>query len=130
MGLHQGLNPWVALGKGRVSIAGSFTTVNGSSPTVTTGSGFTVARTGEGVWTITLDESPRAIVSFNHSIAAKTAGVPSVLVEDIDGRTGTTVFTLENYLASALSTVTWAAADDPGSIISFEVIARNTSVDY
>jgi len=42
---------------------GSFTTNGASDPTVTTGTGFSVARSGTGKWTVTFDDTYPGILS-------------------------------------------------------------------
>ena len=116
------------VGQKRVTIAGSFTTVNGSDPTVTTGQGFTVARDGEGDWSITLSNELNAIDAVLLSVAPKTNTSASVVMEDVDARTATNIsLTLEQTADS--SSTDFAPADDPGSIISFLVYGRDTNVD-
>ena len=117
-----GLFPIKHRGPGRAVVAGSFVTVNGAVPTVLTGRGFTVARSAEGVWVVTLLDTPNAIDAILHSAAWKTADGTLNLEEDFDERTSTT-FTLNAFVVAG------AATDDPGTIISFAVYLRNTNVD-
>lgn len=118
------------IGLGRVAIHGSFAP-NGSSALVaanTHGKGFSVARTGVGVYRITLDDKYPELV----------AAVAGVQVADATP----TIVQFGDYVAASKtldvrvlqeSTGTFAVADqaaDDNARVSFCLFFRNTSVDF
>lgn len=125
--MAKGLFPVRYLGMERYIVAGSFTTANGAAPTATTGRGFTVARTGEGVWSVTLDEAPNSIEAVLLSVAPKTLTKLNNVTEDVDARTST-VISIQLFTAAATQTAHPVVDDDAGSIISFMIVCRKTSV--
>lgn len=134
---YPGSNQLDAVGMGRVLIAGRITTADGTAPTITAGSGFTVARTAEGRFTITLSRAVMEIVSIVVSLARE--GLPSItsdireLVQCfVDQDTiDTDSFEVQLRLTDTLGTTPDAVLDDqPGAEIHFQVIGRYSSVDY
>ena len=123
----SGLFPVKYLGPDRYLVVGSFTTANGAAPTATTGRGFTVARTGEGVWSVTLDDAPSSIEAVFLTVAPKTLTKLNNVTEDVDARTST-VISIQLFTAAATQTAHPVVDDDPGSIISFMIVCRRTNV--
>ena len=127
MGLTQ-LNPLLAVSKGASAcVAGCFDTVNGAAPTVIEGDGFTVARTAEGVWTVTLNDTPNAIKSIVAWAELKTADDVGICQGDIDERAAA-AFRIQLWVAPAPATPVFALADEPGTRINFIAFLRNTNV--
>lgn len=125
MGLW-GLFPLKIVGPTRVMIAGSFVTVDGSDPTTVYGNGFTVARTAEGIWTVTLDTGT-SVVQFDSIVCFPFMETETLelahcwgLQDDTD--TNSFVITLEvNANTDGAAT---AADDDAGTVINFIAIGR------
>lgn len=120
------------VGVGRVLIAGRFTTVNGAVPTVIEGTGFTVARSGEGDWlvTITTEPAPSQIISLMVDMARETLIVTdtSELYQtfvDQDSITNAAFHILNYKLADIdVDDTGGSLEDDPGSEISFIAVVQ------
>jgi|TARA_R100000049_G_C1903620_1_gene52926 hypothetical protein len=105
-------------------MAGSFTMNGTSDPTTTTGTGFTVTRTGVGKWLVTFGDSYPGILSVmcsfeldseapsNITLNTSSAGTSSFIVHDVD----------MEQLGSTLQ------VDLTGPIVHFVVFMRNTSL--
>lgn len=79
-------------GPARVYVEGKIQGANTDAPTISEGTGFTVARTGTGAWTITFTKSYAALVAFTWGLQASTpADVKghTVIVDDL--ASGTTL---------------------------------------
>lgn len=109
---------------GLVHICGRFKTVNGADPTETAGAGWTVARTAEGKWTITLLETYLELVSATGSAmlasAAQNAGDLTVHFDPIEEDTA--VSSVVVYLSQDGSD-----ADTPGAWVNFNLWIRDTN---
>lgn len=113
------------LGKGRVVISGSFRP-NGSSAidnTLNTGSGFTVAYTTTGVYTITLSDSYVALVSAQATIAMNAATDLVPQWGAIDVVTAKTLVLRANAAATPTD-----IASNADNRIHFTLVLRNTTV--
>lgn len=133
---YPGSNQLDAVGAGRVAISGRITTANGTAPTITAGSGFTVARTAEGRFTVTLTRAVMEIVAIHVDLARETLSVGTTtganeLVQCyVDQDTITTsVFEVQIALCTDISAGVNALDDQPGSEIHFTVIGRYSSID-
>lgn len=106
-------------------ITGRFLTVNGSDPTDIVGAGYTVARSAEGKWTITLDESYPELLTATGSamLAAAAADGGDLSVHFAPIASATAVRTVVVYLSQDGSD-----ADTPGAWVNFVLHMRNTSV--
>lgn len=116
----------------RVIIAGSFTTANGAAPTATTGRDFTVARTGEGVWSVTLDRKYNGFDAVLLSVAPKTLTKLNNVTEDVDARvtggSAANLISIQLFTAADTAAAHPVVDDDAGSIISFMIVAKKTNV--
>jgi hypothetical protein len=123
MGLFN-IFPLKAVGTSRVVVAGSFVT-HGTTPTVHSGAGFSVARVADGRYTVTLSQSPYEIESVVVSVAPETIATPSIVQVDQD--------TIDNNSFEVRllqeGVAVFALADDAGSEIHFIAVCRNSSVD-
>jgi hypothetical protein len=113
-------------------LVGYFTTVNDAAPTglvLSQKGAATVARTGEGVWTITLTEQYAYILYANVRMLSTDATVFEDRVQSIN-RT-TKVITYQHREAANDAATPLAAADNPGEIVIFEVdyLIANTVLD-
>lgn len=120
----QGLYPLRHRGPARALVAGSFVTANGAAPTGVRGQGFTVARAGEGRWTVTLSEPVEAFDSIIASVAAEdlTQELYSVFVDE-DSIT-TQAFEIRLLINADTSGAASALDDEPGARISFQAVVR------
>ena len=109
---------------GLVFIHGRFKTVNGADPTETEGNGWTVARSAEGKWTITLRETYLALVSAHGSAmlaaAAADAGDLTVHFDPIEENTACS--SVVCYLSQD-----GFDADTPGAWVMFQLVLRDTN---
>ncbi len=121
------LNPVRYVGMGRNIVAGSFVTKNGAVPTDIRGSGFTVAYVSEGIWTVTLDDVSQRIDCVTFGVAAETTTKLSLVQEDQDART-TSVIKITQHLSDDLTSPNFAVADEPGNVISFMIVCKDTAV--
>lgn len=126
MGVRGGY-PVKHVGPGRKTIYGSFTTVNDADPSGVTGRGYTVARTGEGIWTVTLADTPNKIDSVLAWCEIKTETDVCICQGDIDNKSNST-FRIQLWVAPDPTTPVFALADEPGSVINFAVVVRDTNV--
>lgn len=113
------------LGKGRVVISGSFRP-NGSSAidnTLNTGSGFTVAYTSTGLYTITLADSYVALVSANATFAMNAATDVVPQWGAIDVVTAKTLV-LRSLAGSSVTDI----ASNANNRVHFTLVLRNTTV--
>lgn len=124
----RGLFPFRIRGPSRVMVAGSFVTVNGSSPTSVRGVGFTVAWVAEGRWTVTLQEAVNAIDSITLGVAPETlfgAGTQELIEVYVDQDSiDTDSFEIVQLRNTDTSGAASALQDDPGSMISFQAVCR------
>lgn len=115
----QAVNPGVKI------LAGSFTTNNTSNPDSTnnTGAGWSVARTGTGELTVTLEDSYPGLISAQVSLALNAAGDSKCQFGAIDVTTAKTV---------VIRTITGTSAADiaanANNRVHFCLILRNTSL--
>jgi len=115
----QSLNPGVKV------IAGSFTTNGSSNPASAnnTGAGWSVARTGTGELTVTLEDSFPGLISAQCSLALNAAGDSKVQFGAIDVSSAKTV---------VIRTITGTSAADiaanANNRVHFCLILRNTSL--
>lgn len=114
-------------GPNRAFVAGSFVTVSSSNPTVTDGKGFSVTRSGAGVYVVTLEDTANDIDCIIPAVALATETDVAIINEDAGARANP-AFTLRLWVAPAPATPVFAAADDAGSIVSFIAVLRNTNV--
>lgn len=109
---------------GTVHIYGRFKTVNNANPSETEGNGWTVARTAEGKWTITLSETYLALIcamgSAMLATAAADAGDLVVHWDPIEENTacGSVVV----YLSQD-----GTDSDVPGAWVQFHLVLRDTN---
>lgn len=110
---------------GLMFISGRFKTVNGADPTDIEGAGFTVARTAEGKWTVTLDATYVAlncvIGSAMLATAAADAGDLEVHFDPVASATACSSFVV--YLSQD-----GTDADVPGAWVQFIACLRGTIV--
>lgn len=104
------------------TVAGSFTTAGSSDPSVTTGTGYTVAHTSTGKWTVTLGDKYPGILSGSVTIQSSAAADLIVQLGDIDTTSAKTVVIFLWDISAA------AVADATGPIIHFTLNLRNTSL--
>lgn len=123
----QTMNKVLALDHARVEIVGSFSTNGTSTPTATKGRGFTVARTGVGVFTVTLAESYFDVIAVTASLSLATAAKQMVQV------TGWTAPTTQGSRAvvtlTTMASDTGTAADiaaATGNVVSFHITCLNS----
>ena len=129
----RGLHPLRVAGPGRAIIAGGFTTVNGANPTAINGWGISsIVRDGEGLWTVTLIDPVVQIDAVLVDIALEDlpgSGANENVNCFVDQDTITTqAFQIEVTTVDDTSANAPAASDEPGSYISFVVVAKLTSV--
>lgn len=110
--------PVQAIGVDRVLIAGSFETAAGD-PTVVNGVGFSVTRSGIGVYVVALDEpNPFQILSIMTGVGSKTEA--NEMRASVDPDTVTTAgFTLRLDVGGT-------PTDDAGSLVSFNCIVSDS----
>jgi hypothetical protein len=117
-----------ALTKRLINISGTFQCNGTSAPTVLTGSGFTVSRTGTGAYTIQLNDNYNAINSAcAHTVQAAPADVVSVVaITNTTTVPGAQVKLLIGAFATPGSgaDLTQTAPD----CISFSIELRNSSI--
>lgn len=116
------------LGKGVKVIAGSFAP-NGSSAVDSTsikGKGFSVARTGAGAFTITLQDAYVALLSAQASLQLHTADDKFVLLGDVDVTSGKTVKLVVWDISDAAATDVAANANNR---IHFVLVLSNSSLN-
>lgn len=113
----QGLNKELKLIAGTFSIAAS-----GGAATKTQGLGYTVAKSGTGVYTITLDDRYNALVAATATVQAATAAdlVAQAVSSDVTAATPTVVLRLN---AGAVATEPAAV-----TVVSFVLVLQNTSL--
>jgi len=115
----QAVNPHVKI------LAGSFTTNSSSNPVATnnTGAGWSVARSGTGELTVTLEDSYPGLISAQVSLALNAAADSKCQFGAIDVTTAKTV---------VIRTITGTAAADiaanANNRVHFCLILRNTSL--
>ena len=115
----QAVNPHVKI------LAGSFTTNSSSNPVATnnTGAGWSVARSGTGELTVTLEDSYPGLISAQVSLALNAAGDSKCQFGAIDVTTAKTV---------VIRTITGTSAADiaanANNRVHFCLILRNTSL--
>lgn len=120
-------------GVGRGVIAGKFTTANGTAPTDVVGEGFSVVRTAEGRFTVTLNSDPLPSQIVSVLVGLHREGLPSItsdvreLVQcfiDQDTLTAS-VFEIQVRLTDTLGTTPDAVLDDqPGAEIHFIAVVQ------
>ncbi len=125
--------PVMTNGVGRALIAGKFTTADGTAPTGVTGEGFTVARTAEGRFTVTINSDPRPSQIISLLVGLHREGLPSItsdvreLVQcyvDQDTLTAS-VFEVQVRLTNTIGTTPDAVLDDqPGAEIHFQAFVQ------
>lgn len=124
---RNALNPVRYVGPHRNIIAGGFVTKDGVVPTSIYGSGFTIAYVAEGRWTVTLDEAAVRIDAVLLSATPATNTGAVFVTEELDNRT-TSVVEIDMWYAAATQTAHPVAADDPGAIVNFMIVCKDTSL--
>lgn len=119
-----------AVGKGRVLVHGSFRP--NSSTGIVSGSevgfGWSAARAGVGLYTITLDTPWPALVSFSCGVR-EAAGAPTFAqFGDYSASAGT--LQLRVMQESGGTTAAADLAADVDNVVSFELVFRNNSGSY
>lgn len=106
-------------------VTGRFKTVNGSDPTVTVGAGYTVARSAEGKWTLTLDQTyPELLCATGGAMLAAAAADGGDLTVHFDPiAANTAVSTVVVYLSADGSD-----ADTPDAWVNFNLVFRTGSL--
>lgn len=126
------------VGNGMVFVAGAFTLVNDAAPTVREGTGWTVARTSEGIFTVTFRQAFMAAPIVVASLARETLPTEDTreltqAFVDQDTLT-TTGFAVNVYYVADLDVdagpPTNVLDDDPGSEIHFIAVGRYSSLKY
>ncbi len=126
--MRAGSYPVHIVGPERVLVAGSFETVNDAAPTSIRGNGFTVARTAEGVWTVTItDRAPQQIDAIYAWCEIETETDVCICQGDVDNTTAST-FRIQLWVAPAPASPVFAAADEPGSRIHFMCVLKETGL--
>lgn len=112
-----------------LEIEGRFKTVNGAVPTVVVGRGFTVARTAEGKWTITLVDDdgttltyPELITATGSAMLASAAADAGDLTVHFDPIAADTEFSSVVVYLSQDGT----DADTPDAWVQFRLLIRAT----
>jgi len=129
----RGMHPLRIAAPGRGIVAGTFTTVNGSSPTAVQGRGWSVARDGEGLWTVTLTDAVQGfdaivVTPWMEDLPANGTNENVNCVVDQDSVT-TQAFQIELTITDDTTGAGGpSASDEPGTQISFIAIVRLTSV--
>jgi hypothetical protein len=111
-------NPGVAF------IHGRFKTVNDANPTETEGNGWTVARTAEGKWTLTLSETYLALISATGSamLASAAADAGDLVVHFAPIEENTACSSVVVYLSQD-----GTDSDVPGAWVNFQLVLRDTN---
>lgn len=107
---------------GLILIAGSFAPAGTSAPTDVKGMGFSVARSGVGEYTITLDEKYSELVSACGQVQMNTATDLNLQVEDYVAASKTLVI---QALAGATPTEIAANADNR---VHFQLVVKKSDV--
>ena len=106
-------------------VGGSFTTIGSSSPDSAnnTGKGWSVARTGTGELTVTLEDTYSALISGQCSLALNAAGDSKVQFGAVDVVTAKTI---------VIRTITGTSAADiaanANNRVHFTLFLRNTDI--
>lgn len=124
-------NLWV-LGKNRVKLTGSFKPNGSSAPTSVKGNGFTVARTGTGVFTVTFQDAYNDFDNIWCMLQCATLGkmaqVTSETILSTPGVPGTLVIT--TYDAAAIGSGAADLAAASATRVHFGVTMKNTSGNF
>jgi hypothetical protein len=110
------------LRKGVLTLEGTFAIGATGAPTKSSGDGFTIARTGTGAYTLTLDEKFYALVDARFYLVHATVGEYSeflVLAEDVDG--AKTI----GFVCHQAGTATELTS---GAVLKIVVVGRKTEV--
>jgi len=105
-------------------LAGSFTCNGTSDPTTTTGTGFTVARSGTGKWTVTFDDTYPGILSVMTNFELDSDAASNIVLNI--SNVGTSSFIVHDYDLEDIGGT--PPVDLTGPIVHFVVFARNTSL--
>ena len=118
-----GLIPMRGVGVELNVIAGSFETAGGN-PTVVNGHGFTVTRSGAGVYVVAFSQPyPAAVIAVTATCGAKTEATEMHC--EVDGDTLTTAgFTIRLSGVASNNPV-----DDNGSLVSFAAFVSDSYLD-
>lgn len=113
-------------------LVGRFTTVNDAAPTglvLSEKGAATVARTGEGVWTITMQEQYAHVLHAKAHMLSTDATVFEDRITSINNTTK--VVTYQHREAANDAATPLAASDNPGETVVFEVdyLIANTVLD-
>jgi len=103
---------------------GSFTTNGASDPTVTTGTGFSVARSGTGKWTVTFTDTYPGILAVLVSFELGSDAAANIVLNT--SSVGTSSFIVHDYDLEDIGGT--PPVDLTGAIVHFCVFARNTSL--
>jgi hypothetical protein len=115
------------VGKGGVVVAGSIAVgASGTAPTVNKGKGFSVAYSATGVYTITLDKSFDACVSF---VSSLRQGTPSATYQLCNGLFVAATSSAQAHIGiySFATGSTASAVNDSTAIIDFVAVFKNTA---
>lgn len=106
-------------------VCGRFKTVNTTDPTIDEGSGYTVARTAEGKWTITLTQTyPALLCAVGSAMLASAAADAGDLVVHFDPiAADTAVSSVVVYLSQD-----GTDADTPDAWVNFFLVFRCTDL--
>lgn len=105
------------------ALAGSFAPAGTAAPNGLAGVGFTVARTAQGVFRVTLADKYNQVVAVGANIQLATPAVRSVLVGAIDTAASTIILTVVDGAAAAQD-----VAADANNRINFIAWLRNSTI--
>lgn len=103
-------------------IAGSFAPDTANAPTAVNGSGFTVVRTSQGLFTVTLDEAYRDLVSITATLQLASATADRFI--QVGATDVSTAKTLQIRVLDAAGAVQDVAADANNRINFTAVVSR------
>ena len=111
---------------GLVAISGRFAPNGSSAPADVVGKGFTVTRTGTGVFRITLQDKYTSLLSAGATICLATPADQIVMIKahDVSGTTPYVDIALWDISDAAVADHTYAAGDQ----IHFLLMLKNSSV--
>lgn len=113
-------------------LAGTFTSANGAAPTALSLSekgAVVAARTGEGVWTLTMQEQYAHILYAHVQMRSADATVFEDRVNSVNNTTKVVTFTHKEAANDAATPL--AAEDNPGEVVQFLIayLVANTVLD-
>ena len=105
-------------------LPGSFMTKGTSDPSVYTGTGFSVTRTGTGKWKVTFADSYPGILSVQTTFELDSEAASNIVLNTSD--VGTSSFIIHDYDLEDIGGT--PPVDLTGPIVHFVVFMRNTSL--